>query len=206
MQIGEGKMPWPKGRPRKKIPTADPSFPKESAKQQASSDRPRRWKMRAGDWDSGDFQSYVDVPDRRDKFFIAEDERPEGMDIAWITHSVIGQEMTQFRSGAIERGWRPVYGQDFDGLYDGRWLPKGAPGEITVDGMTLMARPIQISRLARERERRMAEDVIRTKEQSWKGGSAMRASGADHASARGYNRIAKSYERINIPTDGRDGD
>jgi hypothetical protein len=188
-------MPWPKGRPRPK------KTPIETQQQPSGEKSSKRWKMHNGDWDD-DFHQYAETPDLRDRFSIPEELRPEGYDLQWVTCSVLGQTMQQFRTHAHEAGWRAVYQSDFDNLFDGRWMARGAPGEICVDGMVLCARPIQISRLARQRENRNAEAAV---------GNLRRKHAMDGLpvsggfEARGKNFHRSEYERIEVPS-GRRGD
>ena len=159
--------------------------------------RPRpespKWRLKArpDGWD--DF----DIPeDSQDRFHIPQHMIPEGMDLQWVTHSVMGQEVPHERRRFENTGWTPVYQEDFDHLYDGRWMPRGAPGEINQDGMVLMARPLHMSIAARQRELRRAKQQIQIKEAAWKGGD-IGATGAREAAQ--FNKISKSYERIEVP-------
>ncbi len=157
----------------------------------------KRWKMKAAP--EGWELDGMPAEESQDRFFIRRDDFPEGMDLQWVTHSVMGMEMPQERRKFENRRWTPVYQEDFDGIFNGRWMPRDAPGEINVDGMVLMARPMEYSIVSRETELRRAREQVRIKEQAWRTGEAINASGATDPSARGYNRINRSYERLDVP-------
>jgi len=206
-------MAWPKGRPRPKktdiaaAPAAPPTdMPVIPITPRVAKAAPipeeqlgkKRWTIKAAPngWD------HAEPPiDSQDRFHIPQDKFPEGMDLQWVTHSVLGQEMPYERQKFERTGWKPVFGEDFDHLFDGMFMAKGATGEITVEGMVLMTRPIEYSIAARAREQRAAESVIRAKEASWKSGTDMNATGAAHPSAVKGNTISRSYERIDVPKD-----
>lgn len=182
-------MAWPKGKPRTRqtAPTRDPI-------------RKPRMRM-AADWDQNEYSS----DDSVDRLHIPESvlktlEQEDGVRLQWVTTSVRGQPEPQLRA-RFEKGlWRPVYADDFGGIFDGKFTPKGASGEIEVDGLTLMARPVEFSKKADAREHRKAVDAVRIKEQAWRGGD-LGVSGADHPSALASNRVNRTVERIEIPRD-----
>lgn len=154
-----------------------------------------RWTMKAGNrWEDGNDNADTG-PDR---LHINKEDIPEGMDLMWVTSAIFGQEVPQHRAQFERKGWTPVHGEDFDGCYDGKFTPKGAKGEIGVDGLVLMARPIELTKKAKQREYAAAREQVRIKEQALRGGD-MPVSGADHPSAIGSNRINRSYERLAIP-------
>lgn len=149
------------------------------------------WETMAPDDDSN-------TPDR---LRIARDQIPEGMDLLWVTDSIYGQPQTQRRSEFEKKGWTPVYQEDFDGLYDGRFMPKGKDGEINVDGTVLMARPLELSQRAKLKERRSALEQVAVKEQALRGGDIGASLDTSHPSAvrLNSNAVKKSIERISIP-------
>lgn len=159
-----------------------------------------KYKMKAKpNWDEADIDGLEDEsPDR-----LAVDPAivPEGMSLQWVTDSVYGQAVPQHRARFEKRGWTPVHQEDFDGVFDGLFMPKGADGEIKVDGMVLMARPEEMTRKAMLGDRRKARDVIRIKEQALRGGDINTSLDSQHPSALSTNRINRTMERIHVPTD-----
>src|SRR5690348_15974735 len=133
------------GRPP--IKKSNPGVERETA-------RPE-WKMKAGaNWHQVEASDLDDAsPDRLQ---ISRDEMPEGMDFQWVTDSVFGQPQPERRAGFETRGWTPVHQDDFDGRFDGKFMTNGAQGEIKMDGLVLMARPLELSRRAKQRDRRAA--------------------------------------------------
>src|SRR5882724_853688 len=123
-----------------------------------------------------------------DRFHIDPDQIPEGMAAQWVTDSVYGQPQTYHRSGFEKNGWTPVHGEDFEGRFDGVFMPKGTSGEIKVEGSTLMMRPQELSDRAKLRDAKAAQNKVTGIESHLTGESAIPS-----------NRITKTYERIMIP-------
>lgn len=191
-------MGWPKGKPRKNFGATGATAAVDGPNADASPVRKSRWEMKAGaNWETNDVNA-VEGPDR---LHIPQDQIPDGMDLMWVTDSVLGQPVPQHRAQFERKGWTPVHtAHDFDGRFDGRFTPKGQAGECNVDGLVLMARPLELTRKALDQDKRRARDQVRIKEQALYGGD-IGASGADHPSARNFNHINRSVERIDIPRD-----
>ncbi len=140
--------------------------------------------------------------DTADRLHIPREMIPEGMDLQWVTDSVYGKEMSQHRSGFEKRGWTPVHQSDFDGVFDGMFLPKGVDGEIKVDGLVLMARPLEISLQAKKLDKRRAREQVEIKEAAWKAGDLPNVTlDSRNRAATSKNVINKSLERLEIPQD-----
>jgi len=164
-----------------------------------SPDAPK-YKMKAKpNWDEDDAGGLED--ESPDRLGIAPELVPDGMSLQWVTDSVYGQAVPQHRARFEKRGWTPVHQQDFDGAFDGLFMPRGKDGEIMVDGMVLMARPSEMTRKAVIDERRRAQDVIRIKENALRGGDINTSLDSQHPSALKTNRINRTMERVEIPTD-----
>ena len=185
-------MAWPKGRPRlAKTPE------QRGPLQEAPVAPKRKFTMKAGaNWESNEPAG----EDGLDRYHIPKHDIPDGFDLQWVAVSVYGQPLTQERGQFERKGWTPVHQEDFDGRFNGRFMPKEEEGEINVGGQVLMARPLELTIKARKREQQLARDQVRIKEQALYGGD-LGASGADHPSARRFNHINRSVERIEIPTD-----
>lgn len=161
-----------------------------------------RWQMKAGNerWtDGSDHWASGDMPN---ELQISPDLIPEGISLQWVTDSVYGDSQTfsQRRAGFEKSGWVPVHPEDFDGVFEGMFAPKGAKGEINKGGLVLMAKPTEMVKKSEIREKRKAREQIQIKEQAIYGGE-INAMGADHPSAKQFNHVRKSVERITIPTD-----
>lgn len=161
---------------------------------------PIRYKMKAKpNWNEEDIDGMGE--ESPDRLAINPAIVPEGISLQWVTDSVYGQPVPQHRARFEKRGWTPVHQEDFDGVFDGMFMPKGAEGEIKVDGMALMARPAEMTRKAVMADRRKARDVIRIKEQALRGGDIGASLDSQHPSALSTNRINRTMERIHIPED-----
>lgn len=184
--------------PVKRGPGRPPKAKPEGATQALSA--ASRHKMKAKpNWEDAD-----DLPDEGspDRLRIDRSLIPEGMDLQWVTDSIFGQPQPQHRAEFEKRGWTPVHQEDFDGQFDGMFMPKGAEGEIKIDGLVLMARPIELTIKARRLNKRQADEQVQIKEKALRGGDIPGVSlDSTHPNAVKTNRINKSYERINIPED-----
>jgi hypothetical protein len=127
---------------------------------------------------------------------------PDDFDLQWITTSVLGQPQASNRMKHERRGWESLRGDDFGGRYDGRWTAPGDKGEITVDGMTLMARPKTWSDKARKDDQRAAQAAVRVKQEQLGAGELPGVAGAGHPSARSFNHLRKRTERLDVPNEG----
>jgi hypothetical protein len=159
-----------------------------------------RHKMKAKpNWDEDDIGGLED--ESPDRLAIDPAIVPEGMSLQWVTDSIYGQQVPQHRARFEKRGWTPVHQEDFDGAFDGLFMPRGAEGEIKVDGMVLMARPEEMTRRARQEDKRKANEVIRIKEAALRGGDINTSLDSQHPSALNTNRINRTMERLQIPED-----
>lgn len=173
------------GRPKKIIAPAEVKAPKQ-------------YKMKAKpNWENFD----ATAEDSPDKLHINPELVPEGISLQWVTDSVYGQSMSQHRSGFERKGWTPVHQEDFDGVFDGMFMPRGAQGEIMNEGLVLMARPKEFTTKAKRLELQAAISQVQIKEQALRGGDIQISLDARHSSALNTNKISKSYERLQIPED-----
>ena len=173
------------GRPRKNL-VVEPKQP------------PKQLKMKAKpNWENFE----ADSDDTPDRLRISPDMIPEGMSAQWVTDSIYGQAVPQHRADFERKGWTPVHQEDFDGIYDGMFMPKGMQGEINVEGLVLMMRPKQITDKAKITDRRRAREQVAIKEQALRGGDLPISLDSTHPSALQSNRITKTVERISVPKD-----
>jgi len=191
-------MAWPKGKPRKpKTESEGSNQPQEQAKP-SSQPAPRRLMKARPNWDT-----YDGTEDSEDRLHIARDLFPPGFDFQWVTDSVYGQAQPQHRAQFERKGWTPVHQEDFDGVFDGKFMPKGAEGEINVDGLVLMARPLESSMKAKREDHLRAREAVLIKQQQLTGGDLPGVSlDSRHVTATRSNKINITVEPIPIPRDG----
>lgn len=183
-------MAWPKGKPRKlKTESVVPPSPTSTPKRPMMKAKPN-WE----EFDPGE--------ESEDRLHISKDLFPPGFDFQWVTDTVYGQSFAQHRAQFERKGWTPVHQEDFDGVFDGKFMAKGQQGEITVDGLVLMARPLEMSIRSRQIDHRKAVEAVQIKQQQLTGGDLPGVTlDARHKSATASNRINKTIEPIAIPRD-----
>jgi hypothetical protein len=80
------------------------------------------------------------------------------------------------------------------------FMTKGAQGEIKVEGVVLMARPLELSRKAKIQDRRRANAQVQIKEASLRGGDLPGVTlDGSHPTAVRSNRINKSMDGAFVP-------
>lgn len=199
-------MAWPKGLSRKdRLAEIEAARATEALKGphviQERADRPPipRPLMKA----KPNWESYDPSAESEDRLHIDPSKIPAGYDLQWITSTVLGQEFGQLRSRFERSGWTPVHQQDFNGIFDGLFMSAGAQGEINVDGLVLMARPMEFTIRARREEQRKAREVVQIKQQQLTGGDIPGVTlDTRHSSALSTNRINRTIESVEIPRDG----
>lgn len=123
----------------------------------------------------------------------------DGVALQWITRSVRGQDAPQEVSKMVKGGWTPVHQSDFDSALDGMFMPKGTDDVICVDDCMLVARPMEIQRRSKERERYLAAEPLRIKQAEL--GAGLNIPGGNHPSAVRQNHITITREGIAVPVD-----
>lgn len=156
-----------------------------------------KWKMRAApNWETFD-PSADETPD---KLRIDPSLIPSGLVAMWVTDSVLGQAVPQHRAEFERKGWTPVHQDDFDGQFNGMWMPKDKAGEINVEGVVLMVRPKELHDRAKKIDRKKAVEQVEIKEAAMRGGDVPGVTlDPQHPSALNSNRVSKTIERIAIP-------
>ena len=106
---------------------------------------------------------HVDMLEESDEFFVPEDLKDPHWDVQWVRHSCYNQEDVNNVNRFKRHGWteipanRPGYG---------RYVPKGwKENFILKDGMLLMERPKEVSRLMQERADQEVAKQMRIAEQ-----------------------------------------
>lgn len=71
--------------------------------------------------------------------------KAQGIDLQWVTDSVLGQTAPQSRMAFEINAWEAVTPDMFDGVFDGMFTRRGHTGEINYDGLVLMWRPLELT-------------------------------------------------------------
>lgn len=130
----------------------------------------------------------------------------DGIDLQWVTDSVLGKPDPQGRMAFEINCWEPVTGQMFNKLFDGMYAKVGYAGEITYDGLVLMWRPMELTEEARKEERAAQLGQLAAQANMIKGGQGINglASGfeAGHPTALRGNVVERSIKPpMDIPRD-----
>lgn len=127
-----------------------------------------------------------------DRLYIPPELFPEGVDFQWVTNTVLGAPATQVRTSFEVNAWEAVTPDMFDGRFDGMFMPKGYTGEIEVDGLVLMWRPLELTLEARAEERQAARLAVNVQENKLRGGQLDGVTlDTTHPSARANTRVAR---------------
>lgn len=124
-----------------------------------------------------------------DEFYIDPRVIPEGWDYNWKRESIAGQIDDDHLIEMRMAGWEPV-----DSKRHPEMMPIGYTGPIRKKGMILMERPLEITRMAQEREVSTAREVVAAKEKAL----GMAPAGTFERD-RSKTGVRKSYQPMNIP-------
>ena len=163
---------------------------------------PKKYTFKAKpNWEDADIMDVLS-DDNPDKFRIPPDMIPEGFTLQWIRESYFGQPDPQNVSQFHRGGWTPVHQEDFDGRFNGMFMPKNQEGQIAIGGMVLVYRPIEFTEKARSMEKRRAREQLEIKERDLRGGNLPNVTlDTQHKSALNSNKIGRTFERITVPKD-----
>lgn len=154
--------------------------------------------LRASDFTSGKVAS-LEPDEGEDRLKIPRELIPDGVDMQWVTDSIFGQPQPDRRARFQRRGWQSVHTGDFEGRFD-YFMPTGYKGEISVEGLVLHCRPMEMTKQARRIDNERARQQVAIKEQQMRGGDVQGVTlDTRHQSALKTNRVSKSYERIPVP-------
>ena len=131
-----------------------------------------------------------------DKFYIPLGEIPDGWDYNWKRKTIYNQEDPAYQVTLARGGWTPVPAGRHPGMMPSGW--KGAT--IERDGMVLMERPMSITDLVRQKDRRAARDQVRVKEQQLSAAPPGTME-KEFSDPRTRPNIRKSYEAMPVPSD-----
>ena len=131
--------------------------------------------------------------DEVDKFYIDPRIIPDGWSYEFRTHTVLGKEDPSYAVNLARKGWEPVPRSRHPEL-----MPDNYAGEtILRDGQILMERPLEITQEAMVRDRQIARDQVRGKEEQL-GATPPGQFGRDNKGVP-LASIRKSFESIPIP-------
>jgi hypothetical protein len=125
---------------------------------------------------------------------LVKDLAADGYAIQWVAEEVMGQPIRD--NYAKSNGWEPVLKSDWGGVLARHSEPGAPDGPITQGGLTLMARAIEIHRMAKQHEKGAAAEKIEAIRGLVDG---LPVSGGRHKSALNYNKMKSTMERLTIP-------
>ena len=185
-------MPWPKGRPRKKISPATPAKPAKPVKERAGNN-----------WDDEKSKSFLDKVrsqdgsgwrDRsQDTLFSLSEEtmgwlQQNSLDAQWCTREVYGEKQDRHFGNLMVNGWTPVEENSVPGV-----------GVTEIGGSVLCVRPMHISDKARQAERDKSQAVLDLRRQYLTEGVPLQSGAGRHPSAIASNKLNRSLERVDVP-------
>jgi hypothetical protein len=122
---------------------------------------------------------------------------PEGFTLQWVADSVYGATDPARRAGFEKKGWVSVMQSEFQGVFDGRWMKKGQPGEIVTGGLVLMARPEVFTKKARFNDWAGAQNRMAIRKQQLAAGDIPGVTlDSRHKTALGFNYVKNETERL----------
>lgn len=95
-----------------------------------------------------------------DKLHIPRNQWPDGRALQWGLLSVWNQPFLGAQTTDQQTGWEPVHPDDFHGKFAHKVPADWGDRPIVVDGLILMARPMQWQLHAQARDKREAQQVI----------------------------------------------
>lgn len=148
----------------------------------------------------GSMRSLLDVPQEMlDKLTAM------GIDLQWVTDSVLGQPSPQNRMAYEINCWEPVTPDMFDGMFDGMYSKRGHKGEINYEGLVLMWRPLELTLEARAEDMQARNNQLSAQANMLKSGQIPGFSPGfepDHPTAISRNVLTRSVKApMEIPRD-----
>lgn len=101
---------------------------------------------------------------------IIEKLHADGIDVQWVTDSVLGKEEPGMRQAFEINAWEPVTPDMWGGLFDGMYTKKGHQGEINYQGLVLMWRPMELTEEAKREEQAAQMGQLLAQQNMIKGG------------------------------------
>lgn len=177
--------------------TAIRETPTRAEPEEATPGAPKKTRLRR----NASQRSMLDLPAE-----VMEKLHADGVDVQWVTDSVLGKAEPAMRQDFEINAWEPVTSKMFGGIFDGMFTRRGHDGEIMYNGLVLMWRPLELTLEARAEEVAARNAQLRAQESMIKGGMAIPglASGfeAAHPSALAGNKLTRSIKPpMEIPAD-----
>lgn len=142
---------------------------------------------------AAELREHGSLDEGTDKFYIDPRIIPDGWSYEFRTHTVLGKEDPSYAVNLARKGWEPVPRSRHPEL-----MPDNYAGEtILRDGQILMERPLEITQEAMVRDRQIARDQVRGKEEQL-GATPPGQFGRDNKGVP-LASIRKSFESIPIP-------
>ena len=163
------------------MPKAKKSTTEQTAKPQGY----KKWADKS-QW-GGTFACPEENPLAIDKDVIAGLNR-EGWDVKWMRFSCAGMPDDKNVARHQKNGWVNVERGDIEGIE-----------HVEEGGLQLVARPMAISKKARAIEEAEARSPVATKEMQVNGNLPGVSLDSRHPSARNYNKMRKTIERLEVP-------
>ena len=129
----------------------------------------------------------------RDRFYFPIDDVPNGWVYEWKRFSVYNLEDPHYVSSLQRLGWDFVPAERHPEM-----MPMGTSGHIVRDGMVLMERPETIQKLATDREKKLARDQVRVKEQALAAKASPNEFDRENK-GQPLVRVRKNWEPVEIP-------
>ena len=126
-------------------------------------------------------------------------EKEWGYSLLWVAFEVNGKGFPQLVSARKRNGYAEVKRGNFGGALD-HMVDKHGDG-IRHEGLILRARPMEIQRMAKAHDAKLAKDAVAQMKAShqMEGVNVTMPGGGDHPSALKQNRHRTSYEPGSIP-------
>jgi len=131
-----------------------------------------------------------------DRFAFDRSIIPAGWDYQWKVKTIKNWEWIDHQVELAANGWEPVPAERHEGIF----MPRGYTGNIERGGQILMERPMQLTEISRQRERRAANEPVQSS-RSMAGlagrqmpGSASGILDFEHPSARGATGVGITRE------------
>jgi hypothetical protein len=125
-------------------------------------------------------------------------EREWGYSLLWVMFECVGKPFPDRVNWRKRNGYAEVTKGNFDGALD-HLCDKD--GRITKEGLVLMARPVQIQKMAQAHEERAAKHAIEQMKRSHmeEGVDVSMPGGGKHPGARAKNMHRQTFEPVKIP-------
>jgi hypothetical protein len=121
-----------------------------------------------------------------------------GFSLLWVMYETMGKPFPDRVNWRKRNGYAEIHKGNFGGLLD-HLCDKD--GRIVKEGLVLMARPVQIQRMAEAHDKRAAKEAVTQMQKSHMtdGVDVSMPDGGRHPSALAKNRHQQSFEPLKVP-------